>query len=314
MPPFLLVAMTSLDGSAQDKQQQKRAHMIRSMTGYARVETQGPWGRLSWELRSVNHRYFDFSIKAPEDFRALDGELRQLAAARIARGKIEAAMRYSRDSASGSQIEPDLDRVRDLRKALDSVAAEWGALSPADPLRLLSFPGVLREQTADFSVLLEAARKLFDQCVREFNESRAREGSRLETFFLERCDAVEQLVVTVRARYAEVRGQGIERLRARARELNVELDPARLEQEMVIALQRLDVEEEMSRLLSHLVEVRGAFKRDEAVGRRLDFLMQELNREANTLSSKSQDAELTRCAVEMKVTIEQMREQVQNIE
>ena len=288
--------------------------MIRSMTGYARVETQGPWGRLSWELRSVNHRYFDFSIKAPEDFRALDGELRQLAAARIARGKIEAALRYSRESASGSQIEPDLGRVRDLREALEAVAKEWGPLQGADPLRLLSFPGVLREQSADFSVLLEAARKLFDQCVREFNESRAREGGRLETFLVERCDAIEQLVTIVRARYAEVRGQGIERLRARARELNVELDPARLEQEMVIALQRLDVEEEMSRLLSHLVEVRSSFKRDEAVGRRLDFLMQELNREANTLSSKSQDAELTRCSVEMKVTIEQMREQVQNIE
>lgn len=288
--------------------------MIRSMTGYARVETQGPWGRLSWELRSVNHRYFDFSIKAPEDFRALDGELRQLAAARIARGKIEAALRYSREAAGGSQIEPDLDRVRDLRQALDAVAKEWGPLQGADPLRLLSFPGVLREQSADFSVLLEAARKLFDQCVREFNESRAREGGRLETFLVERCDAIEQLVTIVRARYAEVRGQGIERLRARARELNVELDPARLEQEMVIALQRLDVEEEMSRLLSHLVEVRSSFKRDEAVGRRLDFLMQELNREANTLSSKSQDAELTRCSVEMKVTIEQMREQVQNIE
>lgn len=288
--------------------------MIRSMTGYARVETQGPWGRLSWELRSVNHRYFDFSIKAPEDFRALDGELRQLAAARIARGKIEAALRYSRESDTGSQVEPDLDRVRELRKALESVVKEWGSLAPADPLRLLSFPGVLREPSSDFSVLLEAARKLFDQCVREFNDSRAREGARLEAFFLERCDAVEQLVAIVRARYAEVRGQGIERLRARARELNIELDPARLEQEMVIALQRLDVEEEMSRLLSHLIEVRSVFKRDEAVGRRLDFLMQELNREANTLSSKSQDAELTRCAVEMKVTIEQMREQVQNIE
>lgn len=284
------------------------------MTGYARVETQGPWGRLSWELRSVNHRYFDFSIKAPEDFRALDGELRQLAAARIARGKIEAALRYSRESDTGSQVEPDLDRVRELRKALESVVKEWGSLAPADPLRLLSFPGVLREPSSDFSVLLEAARKLFDQCVREFNDSRAREGARLEAFFLERCDAVEQLVAIVRARYAEVRGQGIERLRARARELNIELDPARLEQEMVIALQRLDVEEEMSRLLSHLIEVRSVFKRDEAVGRRLDFLMQELNREANTLSSKSQDAELTRCAVEMKVTIEQMREQVQNIE
>ena len=288
--------------------------MIRSMTGYARVETQGPWGRLSWELRAVNHRYFDFSIKAPEEFRALDGELRQFAAARIARGKVEAALRYVREGGASSQIEPDLERVRDLRQAMARVAAEWGPLSPTDPLRLLAFPGVLHERSADFGVLLEAARKLFDQCVREFDESRAREGARLETFLVERCDAIEALVGIVRTRYAEVRGHGIERLRQRARELDVELDNARLEQEMVIALQRLDVEEEMSRLLSHLVEVRAALKRSEAVGRRLDFLMQELNREANTLSSKSQDAELTRCSVEMKVVIEQMREQVQNIE
>ncbi|MGH8515965.1 MAG: YicC/YloC family endoribonuclease [Panacagrimonas sp.] len=288
--------------------------MIRSMTGYARVETQGTWGRLSWELRSVNHRYFDFSIKAPEDFRSLDGELRQLAAARIARGKIEASLRYVRDPASTAQLDLDLDRVRELKQAMARVSTEWGPLPSTDPLRLLAFPGVLREPTADFTALLEAARTLFDQALRDFNESRAREGGRLESFLVDRCATIEQLVTAVRARYAEVRGQGIERLRTRARELGVELDPGRMEQEMVIALQRLDVEEEMSRLLSHLVEVRNAIKRDEAIGRRLDFLMQELNREANTLSSKSQDAELTRHAVEMKVVIEQMREQVQNLE
>lgn len=288
--------------------------MIRSMTGYARVEAQGPWGRLSWELRAVNHRYFDLSFKSPEEFRAIEGELRQLAVSRIARGKIEAALRYQREGGASGRVDPDLDRVRELQRAMARIAGEWGPLSPTDPLRLLAFPGVLREQTPDFSALVEAARKLFDQCLREFNESRAREGGRLETFLLERCDAIEQLVALVRARYAEVRGHGIERLRARARELGVELDPGRLEQEMVIALQRLDVEEEMSRLLSHLVEVRSSLQREEAVGRRLDFIMQELNREANTLSSKSQDAELTRCSVEMKVIIEQMREQVQNIE
>lgn len=288
--------------------------MIRSMTGYARVETQGPWGRLSWELRSVNHRYFDLSFKSPEEFRAIEGDLRQLAAAKIARGKIEAAMRYVREGGAAGKVEPDLERVRELNIAMARVAAEWGPLAPTDPLRLLSFPGVLREQTPDFAVLLDAARKLFDRLIAEFNESRAREGARLETFLVERLDAIEQHVAAVRARYAEVRGQGIERLRARAKELGVELDPGRLEQEMVIALQRLDVEEEMSRLLSHLTEVRTSLKRDEAVGRRLDFLMQELNREANTLSSKSQDAELTRHSVEMKVAIEQMREQVQNVE
>ena len=288
--------------------------MIRSMTGYARVETQGPWGRLSWELRSVNHRYFDLGIKAPEEFRSLDGELRQLAASRIARGKVEASMRYVRDATAAAHLDIDLERVRELKQAMARVSAEWGPLASTDPLRLMAFPGVVREPTSDFTALLEAARKLFDQALKEFNASREREGGRLESFMVDRCTAIERLVAAVRARYADVRGQGIERLRARAKEVGVELDPGRLEQEMVIALQRLDVEEEMSRLLSHLVEVRGALKRQEAIGRRLDFLMQELNREANTLSSKSQDAELTRHAVEMKVVIEQMREQVQNLE
>ncbi|MGQ0502642.1 MAG: YicC/YloC family endoribonuclease [Panacagrimonas sp.] len=288
--------------------------MIRSMTGYARSEFQAQWGRLSWELRSVNHRYFDLSFKSPEDFRGLEGELRQLATSRIARGKIEAALRYVRDGGASGRIEPDLAKVHDLRNAVDLIEAEWGPFAPTDPLRLLAFPGVLRELSTDSSELIEAARSLFSKVLGEFNASRAREGARLEPFLLDRCDAIEQLIRSVRVRYAEVRGQSVARLRARAAELGLELDPGRLEQEMVISLQRLDIEEEMSRLLSHLAEVRRALAREEAVGRRLDFLMQELNREANTLSSKSQDAELTRLSVEMKVVIEQMREQVQNIE
>ncbi len=288
--------------------------MIRSMTGYARVETQGDYGRLSWELRAVNHRYLDLSIRLPEDFRGIEGELRQHATARISRGKVEAALRVTVDAGAQGAIEADPQRVRELSQALAKVAHEWGTIGHADPLRLLSFPGVLRESAVDMAPLLRAAQAGFAEVVAEFNDSRGREGERLKLFLTERCDQIEALVAAVRTRYAAVRGHGMERLRQRAGELGVELDPGRLEQEMVIALQRLDVEEEMSRLLSHLVEVRAALDRDEAVGRRLDFLMQELNREANTTSSKSQDAELTRLAVDMKVTVEQMREQVQNIE
>ncbi len=284
------------------------------MTGYARVETHGAYGRLSWELRAVNHRYLDFGFRMPEDFRALEGELRQYAAAHVSRGKLEASLRLVADASAQSAIEPDLDRVRMLREVLDKVAQQWGTLGDADPLRLLAFPGVLREAAADPAPMLEAARQSFKRLLSEFNDSRGSEGERLTGFLTERCDTVERLVAAVRARYAEIPALGMERLRLRARELGVELDPGRLEQEMVVALQRLDVEEEMSRLLSHLIEVRSALGRDEAVGRRLDFLMQELNREANTLSSKSQDAEMTRLAVDMKVLIEQMREQVQNIE
>ena len=284
------------------------------MTGYARVETQGPYGRLSWELRSVNHRYFDLSFRVPEDFRGLEGELRQLAAKAVSRGKLEASLRFSAVSADQGTVEPDLERVKVLRQALERVTADWGAVGSIDPLRLLSFPGVLCEVAIDLTPAMDATRALFAQLLSAFNSSRASEGERLAGFIEERCDSLEALVGSVRERYAQIPGQAMERLRARVRELGVELDPGRLEQEMVLALQRLDVEEEMSRLLSHLTEVRSALARQEAVGRRLDFLMQELNREANTLSSKSQDAEMTRMAVDMKVLIEQMREQVQNIE
>ncbi len=287
---------------------------IHSMTGYARVERQEAWGRLSWELRSVNHRYFDFAIRAPEDFRSLEGSLRQRAAKKISRGKIEAGLKFSAEGSSAAKLSPDIERIAALREATRLASGAWGAMAEADPLRLLAFPGVLKEEAADMEPVLTAARELFDQAVDQFNQARASEGARLGDFLLERCDLMESLVGDVRARYKLVRDAGIERLRERAAELKVEMDPGRMEQEMVIALQKLDVEEEMSRLLSHLSEVRAALERGESVGRRLDFLMQELNREANTLSSKSQDADLTRYSVEMKVAIEQMREQVQNVE
>ena len=170
------------------------------------------------------------------------------------------------------------------------------------------------QELADFAPLLAEARKLFEAALEDFSQTRAREGERLGQFLLERCTALEALVKKVRERYPQVRDQWVEKLKGRCADLGVDVEPQRLAQEVAMAAQRLDVEEEMSRLLSHIVEVRQTLARGESVGRRLDFLMQELNREANTMSSKSQDAEMTRCGVEMKVIIEQMREQVQNIE
>lgn len=288
--------------------------MIHSMTGYARVEAAFPWGRLSWELRSVNHRYFDVQFKLPEEFRVLEGELRQAAGAKIARGKVECGMRYVREAAAADRIELDRPRLVQLKDALDALAAELGATAVPEPMRVLAYPGVVREEQSDFTPLLAEARKLFDAALRDFAAARAREGERLQQFIVERCAAIEALVADVRARHPQVRDQWLARLKARCAELGVEVEPQRLAQELALMAQRLDVEEEMSRLLSHLQEVRTSLARGESVGRRLDFLMQELNREANTLSSKSQDAEMTRCAVEMKVAIEQIREQVQNIE
>jgi len=288
--------------------------MIRSMTGYARAEAQKSWGRLSWELRSVNHRYLDLQFKMPEEFRALENELRALAGARLARGKVECGLRYLRETQADEKLNLDLGRVRQLREAMDAIAHECGPLVSTDPIRILSFPGVLSQEQADFAPMLAEARRLFDAALEDFSQTRGREGERLAHYFADRTVALTELVARVRERHPQVRDLWLQKLRGRCAELGVEIEPQRLAQEMALAAQRLDVEEEMSRLLSHLEEVKQACVRGESVGRRLDFLMQELNREANTLSSKSQDAEITRCAVEMKVIIEQMREQVQNIE
>ena len=288
--------------------------MIRSMTGYARAEQQGPWGRLSWELRSVNHRYLDLQFKLPDEFRVLEAELRTLAGAKVGRGKVEVALRYNRDAAAVVAAEPDRARLQELRAALAVVAEELGPIAQPEPMRVLGWPGVIRQDAAEVAPPLAEATALFHKALADFTDTRGREGERTAAFLRERLEALAALVERVRLRGPQVRDAWLERLRARVADLGVDVEPARLAQEVALAAQRADVDEEMSRLGSHITEVRDTLARDEAVGRRLDFLMQELNREANTLSSKSQDAEMTRCAVEMKVIIEQMREQVQNCE
>jgi uncharacterized protein (TIGR00255 family) len=288
--------------------------MIRSMTGYARVEQQDTWGKLSWELRSVNHRYLDLQFKMPEEFRAIENELRALATAKVGRGKVEAGLRYARAAGEEGVLEVDVNRLKSLSVAMELVARELSLSTAPDPLRVLAWPGVVREDAESKTAPVAEAAMLFKQALEDFSETRGREGERLKLHLLERIESMGQLVGRVRARAPLVRDGWAERLRGRCAELGVEVEPARLAQEVALAAQRLDVDEELSRLDSHFVEIRDTLTRDEAVGRRLDFLMQELNREANTLSSKSQDAEMTRSAVEMKVLIEQMREQVQNLE
>jgi len=288
--------------------------MIRSMTGYSRVEAQGPWGRLAWELRSVNHRYLDLSLRMPEELRAIENDARGRINARLSRGKVEAGLRYSREGTQAAPVVLDEAQLRQLQQALDAVGRSGIASGPADPVRVLAWPGVVKAESADFAPVQAAALALLDRAVADFTDTREREGERLKAYLVERCTQIDGLAGQVRARLPQVRTQWVERLRARCRDLGAEVDPARLEQEVVLAAQRLDVDEELSRLSAHLDEVRKTLSREDAVGRRLDFLMQELNREANTLSSKSQDAEVTRQAVEIKVAIEQLREQVQNVE
>jgi uncharacterized protein (TIGR00255 family) len=289
-------------------------NMIRSMTGFARIERPAAGAKLVWELRAVNSRYLDLTLKLPEEFRALEGEFRQMAQAKVARGKLEAGLRYQLDGAAQSALTLDMNRLDALRGALDAVNTALGATSVPDPVRVLSFPGVMQQQAFDFAPLHAEAVKGFEAALAAFNESRGREGGRLGQVILDRATELENYAAKVKARAPLVRDLWLERLRAKVADLGVEIDPTRLAQESVMAAQRLDVDEELVRLASHLTELRGAFKGKEAVGRRLDFLMQEFNREVNTTGSKSQDAEMTQAVVEMKVLIEQMREQVQNLE
>lgn len=289
--------------------------MIRSMTGYARAEQQGPSGRLSWELRSVNHRYLELQFKLPEEFRPMENEFRQLAIQRIGRGKVEIGLRFGRDPEATEGLQIDADRLSAVLAAIERVAGQLRTSTAPDPIRVLAWPGVVRtENSVSAAVPLADAMLLFQAALDDFTATRVREGERTRLYLLERLDALSQIVEKVRSRAPQVRDAWLDRLRAKMLDLAAEVDAGRLAQEAAIAAQRLDVDEELSRLDSHFAEVRDTLARDEAIGRRLDFLMQELNREANTLSSKSQDAEMTRHAVEMKVMIEQMREQVQNIE
>ena len=288
--------------------------MIRSMTGYARAETQAPWGRLAWELRSVNHRYLDLSLRLPDELRGIEGEARQRLGARLSRGKVEGALRLSREGAQAGPVAVDELQLRQLQRAIETVQRAGIRTGEADPVRVLAWPGVVRSESPDLAPVQQAALQLLDAALTDFTQTREREGERLKQYILERAAVIESQAAAVAARMPSVRTQWLEKLRARCRELGAEVEAARLEQEMVLAAQRLDVDEELSRLAAHLAEVRKTLAREDAVGRRLDFLMQELNREANTLSSKSQDAEITRHAVEIKVVIEQMREQVQNVE
>lgn len=283
------------------------------MTGFARREVSGPWGTLVCEIRSVNHRFLEAGFRLPDEFRQTESELRQRLAKEVKRGKVDCSMSYRRLLGADSTLEVDSQalerltaRVRDVAKLLPD--------HTVNVLDILRWPGILRDDTNAGDDLLVTARTLFDGTVEDLVGARAREGLRLRELLEQRCAALEALVAQVRRRLPEVQARIRAKLNERLAELQANIDRDRLEQELALMLQRLDVDEELDRLTGHIVEIRRIINGNEAAGRRLDFLMQELNREANTLSSKSQDLETTRSAVDMKVIIEQMREQVQNVE
>ncbi|MGH8134247.1 MAG: YicC/YloC family endoribonuclease [Steroidobacteraceae bacterium] len=284
------------------------------MTGFARREASAEWGTLVCELRSVNHRFLEAGFRLPDELRSAEGELRTRLARQVRRGKVDCTLSYRRPQEAGGELELDAAALERLSSAAQVVTRSLHGPAAVNVLEVLRWPGVLREHGGGGEQLLAATCAVFDATLDELIAARAREGLRLRELLEQRCNALESLVSGVRGRLPEVQARVRARLNERLAELGTAVDQERLEQELVLLLQRLDVDEELERLTGHVTEIRRVVGGEEPAGRRLDFLMQELNREANTLSSKSQDLETTRSAVDMKVIIEQMREQVQNAE
>ena len=282
------------------------------MTAFASGERGTPWGVLGCELRSVNHRFLETGLRLADDLRALEPVLRERMAARIQRGKLDLVLRLRAPEAAVSLTvdEALLERLGRLAQQLDG---QFPRLQ-VEFTSLLQLPGVLQTPSADGEALQVQALELLDQVLDEFIAAREREGAKLAAAICERVDAIERIAGQVRELVPAIREGQRAKLAARLADLTYPVEPGRTEQELVLWLQKLDVDEELDRLASHIAEIRRIQDQREPVGRRLDFLLQEFNREANTLGSKSVDARTSAAAVELKVLIDQVREQVQNIE
>jgi len=285
--------------------------MIRSMTAYASAEAQTPAGALTCELRAVNHRYLELSPRLPEDMRVFESALRERVANRLSRGKVDVIVR--RGESRGESLQVDSALIGRLSELALDMEARFPRMQ-VEFTELLRFPGVLQHAEVDQEAVQAALLEVLDRALEVLTATREREGAKLADILRERLDAIERIVADVRTWMPEIRAALRTRLESRLADLKQPADPGRLEQELVLQVTRSDVDEELDRLSTHIAETRRVLGLKEPVGRRLDFLMQEFNREANTLGSKSIDARSTNAAVELKVLIEQMREQVQNIE
>ncbi|HKZ09349.1 MAG TPA: YicC/YloC family endoribonuclease [Rhodanobacteraceae bacterium] len=286
--------------------------MIRSMTAYANTESTTPQGWLACEVRAVNSRFLEVGVRLPDELRALEPQVREHVAARLARGKVDATFRY-RPPAAASDLLLDERTAAQLATVAGALKDNFPQLA-TDFAALLDWPGLLVKPELDQAGLAQAALALLDRSLDEFIVGRSREGEKLATALRERLDGIERIVAEVRTLLPDIRAALRAKLESRLADLAQSAEPGRLEQELVLQLSRIDVDEELDRLAAHVGEARRVLALDEPVGRRLDFLMQEFNREANTLASKSVDQRATRAAVDLKVLIEQMREQVQNLE
>jgi uncharacterized protein (TIGR00255 family) len=284
------------------------------MTGFARESVETDLGTLTWEIRAVNHRYLDVQFKLPEDMRPKEQAFRQQASAVLGRGKIECGLYFRRAVDQQTEMQLDTDLVELLGNRISELSSKLPATAAINPIEILRWPGVMKQPEIDAEPLFEEASALLDTALHALNGMRQSEGLRIEDMLESRCADIEEVARTVRKRMPEVLAASRIKQQERIEKLDIEADPARLEVELALIAQKIDVDEELDRLESHLVEIRDAIAGEKAVGRRLDFLMQELNREANTLGSKSADTETTKAAVDLKVLIEQMREQIQNVE
>ena len=288
--------------------------MIRSMTAFARQECNDTWGSLTLELRSVNHRYLEISLRLPEELRVLEGKVRERLQQGLNRGKVDCQVRYQAPEHATGELQLDTILLEQLARASEQLKQYFPEQRPVSALEVMRWPGVLQMPEVDPELLHNKTLSLLGTALDELVRGREREGEKLAETIRQRCDGVLAIVAQMRELIPDIKQGWRDKLEARLAEFKGEMDNGRLEQEMAIMAQKIDVEEELDRLQTHVAEVQRVLRHDKPIGRRLDFLMQELNREANTLGSKSVDARTGTASVDLKVLIEQMREQVQNIE
>lgn len=288
--------------------------MIYSMTAYARKEVKGEWGNAVWEIRSVNQRYLETYFRLPEQFRGLEPVLRERFRKRLARGKVECALRFEANPAAKGELSINETLATQVINAANQVMTMTGDDNRLNPFKIMNWPGVMETSEQDMDSVNRDLLAAFDDAISEFIDARGREGDNMKALIEQRLSAITEEVVKVRARMPEIIEWQRERLFSKFEEAKVELDPSRVEQELILIAQKSDVAEELDRLDSHVKEANNILKKGGACGRRLDFMMQEFNRESNTLASKSISTYITASGVELKVLIEQMREQIQNIE
>jgi uncharacterized protein (TIGR00255 family) len=288
--------------------------MIHSMTAFSRVQRQGEWGSAIIEIRSVNHRYLDINLSLPDILHSIDMPIRKCIREFAKRGKIECVIRYQRNSEINTMFNVNMSLVRELCQAGEQVATLLTTSAPVCAIDVLRWPGVLEAKEGNISVLQQEMISLVEQAMKELLLVRGREGEEIKQLFIKRLDLLQAQLNLVRQRLPQVIMEQQKRLKKRFVEAQLELDSTRLEQEMVMFSQKIDIAEEIERMETHITEFHRILMQDNTIGRRLDFLLQELNREANTLGSKSIDPVVSHGAVEMKVLIEQIREQAQNIE